>query len=240
MSEQCINCDAALRPKDKFCPACGQSAKLKRLSMKQIRKEFVKRFLDYEKGLIFLLKQLALRPGEAVGEYIAGKRKRYYDPLKFVALGAGISVIATHYFDVMTLDTAHRNPVSDWISRHMNLIVLSTIPIAAWFSRLLFRKHQFNYAEHLTLHAYLGGFRTVFFLLVFTPLVTLFRAYYFYILAFYTGLWMLYISWANVQLFKEGWPMTILKTTGLVIMTQIVMFLLILVGVIVVKLLGWL
>ncbi len=236
MSDQltCINCEAPLRPKDKFCPACGQNAKFKRLSMKQIRKEFVKRFLDYEKGLVFLLRQMALRPGAAVGEYIAGKRKKYYDPLKFVALGAGISLIVTHYFDLLTYDSGNQNPVSVWLARNMNLIVLLTIPVAAGLSRLLFRRQPFNYAEHLTLHAFLGGFRTVFFLLIFTPLVVFFRPYYFYILVFYFTLWTVYVTWANVQLFGESWPKTLLKTMTLVLLMQAIVTLFVTIGVLLV------
>lgn len=218
--KRCKNCEHFLQKGDKFCSQCGQNAKTKRLNLKQTRKELLRKFLHTDQGILHLSKSLARRPGHAIREYLEGKRKRYYEPLKYLTLCVGISVLANEYFDLMSAHQPNANPVSVFVARHINLIFLFSVPIAAFFSRLLFRSKRYNFAEHLALHAFLGGFRTVFFLLIFTPFVVLFREYYNKILLFYFALWTAYVSWANRQMFDEPLWLTALKTVLIVVLVQ--------------------
>jgi Protein of unknown function (DUF3667) len=218
----CKNCDYPLRPEDKFCSQCGQNAKTKRLNLKQTRKDLLKRFINTDVGIIHLTKSLALKPGIVALEYFEGKRKRYYEPLKYLTLSVGISVLATEYFDLMSAKQPEANPVSVFVARHINLVFMFSVPAAALFSWLLFRKKRYNYAEHLALHAFLGGFRTVLFMLVFAPFVVVFRDHYHTVLLFYFGLWTVYVAWANRQLFEEAMWLTFLKTLALIVLVQIV------------------
>lgn len=221
-TKACKNCDGVLLPAYKFCPQCGQSAKIKRLNLKQVRKDLLKKFLHAEMGIVYLTKALALRPGIVAREYFEGKRKRYYEPLKYLTLSVGISVLATEYFDLMSTARAGANPVSVFVARHLNVILMFSVPIAAFISWLFFPKKRYNYAEHLALHAFVGGFRTLFYLLIFTPLVALFRAQYNLILLLYFGAWTIYLIWANRQLFEEPLWVVAFKTLGLVLLLQLV------------------
>lgn len=211
-----------MQPQDNYCPNCGQSANTKRLKIKQVKKDVLKKFLHADSGILHLTRALAVRPGLAIGEYIAGKRKEYYEPLKYLTFTVGISVLLTSYFDLMSVDQENTNPVSAFVSEHIDLVFLFSVPIAAAFSWLLFLRKGFNYAEHLALHAFLGGFRTVFFLLVFTPLVVFYREFYSKILFVYFALWIAYIAWANVQLMGGPKWLTILKTILIILLTQVV------------------
>lgn len=216
----CKNCESPLRPEDRFCPQCGQAAKTKRLKIRQIRKEALKRTLHADSGILYLTKALALRPGIVAREYFAGKRKKYYEPLKYLSLTVGISALVTAYFDLMSDGSGHQNPVSAFVAKHVNIIFFLSVPLAAAYSRLLFRKKGFNYAEHLTLHAFLGGFRTVFFLLIFTPLIVLFREHYNAILLLYFAIWGAYVAWANTQLMGKPYWLSILNTVLILVLTQ--------------------
>jgi len=218
----CKNCEHPLRHEDKFCPQCGQSTKTKRLKIRQVRKDVLRKFLHADSGILRLTTDLATRPGTVAREYFAGKRKKYYDPLKFLTLTVGISVLLTVSFDLMSGSGGHTNPVSAFVAKHVNVIFFLSVPIAAGFSWLLFLKKGYNYAEHLALHAFLGGFRTVFYLLVFTPLIVLFREHYNTILLFYFSLWTGYVTWANVQLMGRPAWLSILKTVLIVALTQVV------------------
>lgn len=221
-NKNCKNCGRLLQPEDNYCPQCGQSAKTKRLQIKQVRKDVFKKFLHADSGILHLTKALAVRPGQAIGDYIAGKRKEYYEPLKYLTFTVGISVLLTTYFDLMLANSADANPVSVFVAKHIDLIFLFSVPIAAAFSYLLFLRKGFNYAEHLALHAFLGGFRTVFFLLVFTPLVVFYRQYYSTILFVYFSMWIAYVAWANIQLMGGPKWLTILKTIAIMLLTQVV------------------
>jgi len=219
---RCKNCETPLRPEDKFCSQCGQAAKTKRLKIRQVRKDVLRKFLHADSGILRLTADLALRPGTVAREYFAGKRKKYYDPLKFLTLTVGISVLLTASFDLMTGSGGHTNPVSAFVAKHVNIIFFLSVPIAAGFSWLLFRKKGYNYAEHLALHAFLGGFRTVFYLLVFTPLIVLFRDYYSTVLLLYFSMWAAYVAWANAQLMGGPVWLSILKTILIIVLTQVV------------------
>lgn len=217
----CKNCETLLRPEDKFCPQCGQTTKTKRLKIKQIRKDVFKRLLHTDSGILYLTAALATRPGVVAREYFAGKRKKYYEPLKYLTLTVGISALLTAYFDLMSSGGGHQNPVSAFVAEHINVIFFLSVPLAAAFSWLLFLKKGFNYAEHLTLHAFLGGFRTVFFLLVFTPLIVFFREHYNQVLLLYFSLWTAYVAWANVQLMGKPRWMAVLKSILIIVLTQV-------------------
>lgn len=221
MSEStCKNCGYALRQEDRFCSQCGQSTRIKRLKIRQVRKDVIKKFLHTDAGIFYLTRALATRPGDVAREYFAGKRKTYYDPLKYLTLTVGISALITAYFDLMSAGGGHQNPVSAFVAKHINVIFFLSVPLAAFYSWLLFRGRKFNYAEHLALHAFLGGFRSVFFLLVFTPLVVGFREHYNRILLLYFALWTAYVAWANIQLMGKPHWLTVLKTVLIVVLTQ--------------------
>ena len=227
----CKNCEGVLLPEYNYCPHCGQSVKIKRLNLKQVRKDLLKKFLHADEGILNLTKALALRPGIAIRAYLKGRRKQYYDPLKYLTLSVGISVLATEYFDLMSTARPGVNPVSVFVARHINVVFMLSVPIAAAISWWFFPKKRYNYAEHLALHAFAGGFRTFFYLLIFTPLVSLFREHYSSILLVYFGAWTAYLIWINRQLFEEPLWWVGLKTIGIVLLLQLVVSLGIFAGV---------
>jgi hypothetical protein len=117
---------------------------------------------------------------------------------------------------------ANSNPGTEIATRFFNLIILLSVPISAFFSWLLFKKKSFNFAENLILHAYLGGFRTVFFILLFTPLVVWFPEYYYRVLSVYFSIWFVYMAWALMQFFGGPIWLTVLKTLLILLFNQVV------------------
>ena len=223
----CLNCSTPLEKGEKFCAACGQSAKTKRLSLRQVRKDLLKKFLHADAGILHLTREMALRPGVVAREYVEGKRKKYYSPLSYLTLSAGISVFLNEYFHLMERMPGQANPGSEFAMRYFNLIILFSVPVSALFSWWLFRKKGYNYAENLAFHAFLGGFRTVFFVLIFTPLVLWARDYYYTVLIAYFGLWIAYLAWAKIQFFGGPKWLTLLKTILILLFNQILVTLVI-------------
>jgi hypothetical protein len=230
MTKTCLNCTPPLLPEDNFCSRCGQSTKTKRLGFRELRKDIAQEMLHADNSLIRLTIDLARKPGLTAAAYIAGKRKAYYEPLKYLSLAVGISVFLNAYFDLMSSGGSDQNPVSAFVSRHIDLVFFASVPIAEAFSWLFFRQKGYNYTEHLALHAFWGGFRTVFFLLIFTPLVVLFRQYYSLILMIYFAAWTAYVTWANVQVMGQRLWLTALKSILIILLTQVVISLVIAVG----------
>lgn len=219
-SLDCKNCGRSLPAEVDFCPACGQSTHIHRLSMHDILHDLIHVFIHADKGVIYLTKELAQRPGLVVKDYVAGKRKQYFNPFSYLVLTVAISTFLTHYFHLMEIETVSPNRGSEMVSKHINLVFLTSVPILAGFTRLLFYRNHYNYAEHLTLHAFLGGFRVIFFMLIFTPLIVFFREQYYAGLSVYLSLWIGFASWANIQFFGGRKWLVVLKTILAYMFTQ--------------------
>lgn len=220
--KSCKNCGKSLRPKHRFCPQCGQSAKVKPLVMRDLWKEAVNKVLHADSSVINLLRGLATAPGHTIRGYLDGQRKRYYSPVKFLLFNAGISVFLNNYFQVLErMPNGMNNPGTELSARYFNLIIILDVPVLALLSWLFFRKKGFSYAEHLVFHSFLGGFRTFFFMLILTPLAVLLPAYYYSSLTAYILIWTIYFTWACLQLFGIPALSSILKSVLIVLINQI-------------------
>ena len=226
-SSTCLNCGHALHVSDDFCPKCGQAAQVHRIDMHHILHDVVHAFLHADKGVIHLTKELARRPGLTVKAYVAGQRKRYFNPFSYLVISVAVSVFLVHNLHLLDVDTSRGNPGTALAIKYFNWIMFAGVPITALFSWWLFRKSGYNYAENLTLHAFLGGFRIVFFVLVFTPLVVLFRSHYYSMLMVYMLLWVMFVSWAKVQFFGGPVWLTVFKTILSLLFTQLILTLVI-------------
>lgn len=221
-STNCPNCDNPLPEAVRFCPECGQTAHLHRLDMHHILHELVHVLTHADKGFLYLTKELALRPGTTAKAYVQGSRKRYFNPFSYLMLTIAVSAFLTNYFHLLDADAQHNNPVSAMVSKNINLIFLIGVPITALFTKLLFGKSGYNFAEHLTLQAFMGGFRVFFFILIFTPLVIFFRQYYFTALSVYLAAWAAFLSWTNIQFFGGNKLWVIVRTLLTLMLTQVV------------------
>src|SRR5260370_35990241 len=82
----CLNCGAALLASQNYCPNCGQKADTARITMRQLLFNFLQTFTHAERGLLNLMKGLAINPGRTATEYVEGKRKSYFNPFTFLAV----------------------------------------------------------------------------------------------------------------------------------------------------------
>ncbi len=165
----CKNCGVEFE--GKYCPQCGQKAKTGRITFRQVVGEVRSHFIHFEQGFLYTIKELILRPGHTIREYLEGKRVRHVKPLKFMFWTTAIGFLATHYLGVeakllqniqATNGTESVKPqegqkLVELLMGHPNLLLLSIIPGIALCSWLLFRKKRYNYAEHITANAYILG-----------------------------------------------------------------------------------
>ena len=225
-SVTCPNCGNALE-EVKFCPECGQSADTHRLGMHHIMHDLVHVFTHADKGFIYLTKELALRPGITAKAYMSGKRKQYFNPFSYLMLTIAVSAFLTNYFHLLEFEGQPSNPVSAMISKNINIVFLIAVPITALLNKLLFFKSGYNFAEHLALQAFMGGFRVFFFILIFTPLVIFFREHYFSVLSVYLAIWTAFVAWANIQFFGGNKIWVIVRTLLALMLTQVIITMLI-------------
>ncbi len=89
----CFNCNHTLQAESKYCPQCGREQSLKRINGKYIVSE-VGSVLNFEKGFFYTIKELLLRPGKTVQEFINRDRKRIVKPIIFLIICSLVYTLA--------------------------------------------------------------------------------------------------------------------------------------------------
>lgn len=237
----CKNCQTSFE--GNFCPQCGQK-ETHRLTIMHLGHEIFHAVTHTDKGIFFLIKELFLRPGITVREYVDGKRKRYFNPFTFLLLMMALQLFVlrkTDYYNVFnkvmadvavsiaqtsgkSRDEVMKSMQSTFDDNQSNmqkvldnnkLLTFLYIPLVAFLSWMFFRKTRFNYAENLIFHIMTSAETTLFFIVI-AIIPFLFNPV--------IGAMMLYVHFLAVviytmigyrQLFGQSWGKVIWK--GIVI-----------------------
>lgn len=208
----CKNCNFEFE--GKFCPQCGQKAKIKRISTKSVFDDIRRSLIHYDQGFLFTILQLLRRPGHAIREYLDGKRVMHVKPVKFLLWATALNFLVFHLVgldkEIMeTLVTRQAgNKVgmqfSKYIFDHPAITIFLMIPNIALCSWLYFRKSGFNYAEHFVLNAYLMG-EVSMFGVVLNPAMKFLSggpSFLYYKIGLQSVIWIGYIGWSYEQFFR--------------------------------------
>src|SRR6476620_11884823 len=93
----CTNCGNPIA--EKYCPNCGQPAQIKRIDGHYIIHE-IEHVLHLEKGIMFTFRELMIRPGKNVREFISGSLSRLLKPIIFIIVTSLLYSLANHFFHV--------------------------------------------------------------------------------------------------------------------------------------------
>jgi hypothetical protein len=111
-----------------------------------------------DSGFFYTFKNLCLRPGNFIREYLAGRRKSSFSPFLYVLIWCGVFVVISHLF---AKDAEHAVQITDFKSAneyletnyYKALVVAMIVPLAL-ASYLVFIKSGYNFAENLVLNAF--------------------------------------------------------------------------------------
>jgi Protein of unknown function (DUF3667) len=149
-----------------FCHACGQKAETQRLDWHWLGHELQHSVFHVDKGILYTLKELFLRPGHTIGGYLAGKRKRHFPPLSLIlVLAAVYSVLFAFFkpdmsaFAVNPQSQKTMELITELMTSKYALFELTLLPLVSFWSWLLMRKYGHNFVEHVVINAFLGGQR---------------------------------------------------------------------------------
>lgn len=194
----CANCSTPLEAAYQFCPHCGQKSPVHRLTSAHFLHEGFHAVTHTDKGIFYLLKSLATHPGRVAREYMAGRRKKYFNPFTFFLLVMGLFVFLNTYFNQ---ETIHRKPdpailqripteegrqkylvmlersntINGFFTKNGNIVAMFAMPFIALLTWIFYRKRQYNYAEHLTANLIFLSFMNLVFTLTIFPLQSFFR-----------------------------------------------------------------
>lgn len=223
----CANCGRPVDgPDQKFCPACGQATPVHRIDWHFMAHELEHSVLHMDRGILYSLKELMLRPGRLMRDYLEGRRARQAKPFLLLMVTAaavvflGKLMLGGHLMessmpggypggmapgaDVKAAEMAFANAlatVSGWMNRNFAVWTLLLIPVEALALRLAFLGvRRLNYPEWLVITAFLTVQAFVFWGLA-MPLQRWFPS----ATSVAIGVALCYGVWSLVQIFS-GYP----------------------------------
>ena len=78
----CQNCENELKPRDRFCPNCGQKNHKVNLKLKDLFADVVDEVFSFDNRVFRTLKSIVTKPGEITIAYLEGKRMVYIPPVR--------------------------------------------------------------------------------------------------------------------------------------------------------------
>ena len=146
MNVVCKNCGNHF--KGKYCSNCAQKANAGRLRVSNVIDELWHNFTHTDRTALGLIYALIQNPGRVIREYIAGKRKKYFNPYTFFLLSSGILIFITmHVFKYEDKLYRINNEFGQFTSSQYTAIVLCCFPFLAGICRLLFFRKGYNFSE---------------------------------------------------------------------------------------------
>lgn len=216
----CKNCGTSAD--GKYCHQCGQSTAAGRINFHYIIHEIQHSIFHVDKGILYTIKELLVRPGSTIRGYLEGKRVGLFKPFGFIVILSTVYGLIAHFFEVYPEDSishiysdgeeyqAYTQLLNEWVYSHYSLVMLFFTPFFAFGSYTVFIKYKYNYMEHLVLCSYIVGIQVfintlAYFLFYFTQSVWVVTAVAIMI--------YIYHVWVYVQFFNEYSRLgTILKT----------------------------
>jgi len=184
----CLNCQS--ETSGTYCANCGQKTSTHRYSLIHfIEHDLIHGVWHVDKGVLFTVKELILRPGDSVREFIQGKRVRFFSFVTLIFLLLAISSLLSQYVkihlsDIMPLNSKQTmSAYEGFATKYPKVIILILIPLYSLFSYFWFKKAQLNYSEHLVLNSYKTAIELIL-ALIFT-VVTIFYTHIPTLLIFY-------------------------------------------------------
>lgn len=150
----CRNCTNEFE--GNYCNNCGQKKITKRLNIIEVFISFFSSF-NLEGRFLLTLRLLFIYPNIILNDYILGKRKTYYDPVKFFIITLSISAFLVSKF------SENKSKDIDLINSPFWLVfsIFILVPFFSFLTYILNRKKH-NYTENIVVNLYLFGVLNLF------------------------------------------------------------------------------
>ncbi len=196
-----------------FCNNCGQSSKVSRIDFKFLVHEIPNSVFQLNRGFFYTIKELCVRPGSGIRDYLAGKRKRFYKPIAYLLITSALYILTAHLMGINTFiadlfagfmrglgvqEQSYGVEIINWILKNQTYLTLLFIPLFSLASYIAFKNYKYNYVEHFVLNLYVTGQQMLIYLIlsfVITKDNTL--------IIFPIALSMTYNIWTYIQFFDK-------------------------------------
>jgi Protein of unknown function (DUF3667) len=226
MINTCQNCGN--HNKGNFCGECGQKFSVTSFTFKHIFQEAFHAFTHADKGILVLIKQLILNPGNVAYEYIAeGKRKKYFNLFTFFVFITAIAAFVESKELAIKESIFHdNNEYGHAFNIYSKILLLIIIPLVGFVIWLLHdKKNGFRYSEYTVFAMVLVSIKSMFDIVANTINYFLTAAFKVYGSVhenlFYAFFLIAFIAYANYgfhkKIKKSSWWQSILTGLGFVL-----------------------
>ena len=205
MEGHCLNCGHTYM--GNFCPQCGQKKNTHKFTLVNILHEVPHSVFHVDKGFPYTFKELIYRPGNAIREYISGKRVTHFSPFAYLLILCTIRTFVDHR--VTSLMDKHYtiNPhilfpeVGLFFKAYPALMLCLLVPFLSFWSWLFNRQSGYTYWENFVMNVYLMAQFNVFFIA--SKLITLFTGWESNKVTIQLVCFVAYLSFAYWQFFPR-------------------------------------
>ncbi|MDZ7897873.1 MAG: DUF3667 domain-containing protein [Arcicella sp.] len=183
----------------------------------------IQHLLHFEKGFLFTARELLLRPGKAVREFIFDDRNKYVKPIIFLIFSSVIYTAITHFTHIkisfFNVDQVQFNEVlkkeirtkeiGNWTDSHLGYTNLIMGVFIGLWTKVFFKNYNYNLFEIIVLLCFVLG-EAILIIGLFLLTAKLFTSSIIQTI----GIWVyfIYITWAIGQFFGEKKIMNYVKS----------------------------
>ena len=146
-----------------FCSHCGQPKELIRIDKQYVLQE-IGSTLNFDRGFLYSIKELIIRPGQNVKGFILEDRNRLVKPILFIIICSLIYTVTTQLFHIEDGYINYQDSkksvtlaIFEWVQENYGYAnIIMGIFIAFWV-KIFFKKYNYNFFEILILICFVMG-----------------------------------------------------------------------------------
>ncbi|EJL68508.1 DUF3667 domain-containing protein [Chryseobacterium populi] len=154
---------------EEFCSNCKQTVKPKRIDGRYIISE-IEHVLHFERGILYTIRELLIKPGENIKNFITENRSRLVKPVIFIIVTSLIYTLISKFFHIeegyIKFDEIKGSQIisiNDWIQSHYGYSNIIMGGFIAFWLKIFFRKYNYNFFEILILLCFILGMEMLLF-----------------------------------------------------------------------------
>ncbi|SFT95185.1 Protein of unknown function [Algoriphagus locisalis] len=152
-----------------YCFNCGTAVELRRIDRQYVFSE-IGSVLNFDRGILYTIKELLIRPGKTVQEFIQKDRNRIVKPIVFIIISSLVYTLIQQllnfedgYVNYSEADGSTNSKIFEWVSNNYGYAnIIMALFIALWI-KIFFKKYGYNYFEILILLCFTMGMGMLFF-----------------------------------------------------------------------------
>jgi len=170
----CKNCDYLLTNESHYCNSCGAQIVKNRLTFKNLLEHFTETYFNYDNKFIQTVIHLFIKPEVVIDSYVDGVRKKYINPISFLAISFTLSGFYLFFFQDNLKEGMNLSNMSyyqgkeklgeavfNFMFDYSSFLYFTIIPGFAIISWLVFINKKYNLTEHVIIYLYTMSFFSI-------------------------------------------------------------------------------